>query len=163
MALDGMTLYYDDLETGMRTETQGRTITEADVVNFAGVSGDYNPLHMDAEFAKTTPFGQRFAHGLLVLSAATGLRSHITRMEGALLAFLEIRSWRFRKPVLIGDTIRARTEVKELRPTSNPQRGIVVLAVQVLNQHGHVVQEGELVFLVRTRAAAGTGPAAQTG
>ncbi|HEY8417387.1 MAG TPA: MaoC/PaaZ C-terminal domain-containing protein, partial [Limnochordales bacterium] len=67
------------------------------------------------------------AHGLLVLSAATGLRSHITRMEGALLAFLEIRSWRFRKPVLIGDTIRARTEVKELRPTSNPQRGIVAV------------------------------------
>jgi len=152
-----MILYFDDLTVGMSMETQGRTITEADVVNFAGVSGDYNPLHMDAEFAKTTPFGQRIAHGLLVMSVATGLRQHVALMEGALLAFLEIRSWRFRRPVFIGDTIRARTEVARLRPTSNPERGIVVVAAQVLNQHGDVVQEGELAFLVRTKAAAQAG------
>ncbi|HEY8416716.1 MAG TPA: MaoC/PaaZ C-terminal domain-containing protein [Limnochordales bacterium] len=152
-----MILYFDDLAVGMRMETQGRTITEADVVNFAGVSGDYNPLHMDAEFAKTTPFGQRIAHGLLVLSVVTGLRQHLKLMEGAVLAFLEIRSWRFRKPVFIGDTIRARTEITGLRPTSNPERGIVTVAAQVFNQHGDVVQEGELVFMVRRKPAAQAG------
>ena len=103
-----MPMYFEDFEVGQRFVTAGRTVTEADVVNFAGVSGDYNPIHTDAEFAKSTPFGQRIAHGLLVLSMLTGLRQRTGATDGTLIAWLEIRNYKFLKPVLIGDTVRGR-------------------------------------------------------
>jgi len=152
-----LSLFFEDLQVGMAWDTPARTVTEADLVNFAGVSGDFNPLHTDAEYAKTTPFGQRIAHGLLVLSIATGLRQRLGLMDRSLIGFMEIRSWRFKKPVFIGDTVRVRTEIAELRPTSKPDRGVVVQAVKVLNQRDEIVQEGEFVLMVRTKAGAQVG------
>lgn len=149
-----VTLYFEDLTVGMRFETARRTITEADLVNFSGVSGDFNPLHTDEEFARRSIYGRRIAHGALVLSIATGLRQRTGTFEGSLMGFLEIRSWRFRKPVYIGDTIRVITEVRELRETSKPDRGVMVQKVQVLNQADEVVQEGELVHLLQRKVLA---------
>ena len=147
-----MGLLFEDLAVGMRFDTPGRTITEADLVNFAGVSGDYNPLHTDEEFARTTLFGRRVAHGSLVLSLTAGLRQRTGVFEGTLLALLEIRSWRFLKPVFIGDTVRVTTTIQDVRETSNGERGVVVQRIDVVNQRGETVQQGELVSLIRRRA-----------
>ncbi|MGQ0550423.1 MAG: MaoC/PaaZ C-terminal domain-containing protein [Armatimonadota bacterium] len=149
-----MPLHFEDLAVGMRFDTPGRTITEADLVNFAGVSGDYNPLHTDEEFARTTLFGRRVAHGSLVLSLTAGLRQRTGVFEGTLLALLEIRSWRFLKPVFIGDTVRVTTTIQDVRETSNSERGVVVQHIDVVNQRGETVQQGELVSLIRRRTGA---------
>lgn len=145
-------LWFDDVEIGMTFETPRRTVTEADVVNFAGVSGDFHTLHTDAQTMRESQFGERIAHGALVLSIVTGLRGRLGIFDDTLVAFAEIRRWRFVRPVLIGDTIRAANEVVELTPTSKPDRGVMVQHVQVLNQHDAVVQEGEMVALVKREA-----------
>jgi acyl dehydratase len=144
-------LYFEDVEVGLRFETPRRTVTEADLVAFAGVSGDFNPLHTDAVFAANSIYGERIAHGALVLSLATGLRQRVGLFDGTLMGLLEIRSWRFKAPVLIGDTIRIANEVTELRPTSKPDRGIMVQRVEVIKQDDTVAAEGELVLLLRRR------------
>ncbi len=149
-----MALYFEDLHVGMRLETQARTVTEADIVAFAGLSGDFNPLHVDATFAAKTPFGQRIAHGLLVLSMVTGLHSRAGWFDGTTLAFLEISKWQFLKPVFPGDTIHTVTEITELRPTSKADRGVVRYNNQVYNQRGELVQEGEFVLLLLRRPTA---------
>jgi acyl dehydratase len=142
-------LYFEDVEVGFRFETPSRTITEADLVAFAGVSGDFNPLHTDATFAAGTIYGERIAHGALILSIATGLRQRVGLFDGTLMGLLEIRNWRFVAPVRIGDTIRARNEVTDLRPSSKPDRGVMVQRVEVVNQADEVVNDGELVLLLR--------------
>jgi acyl dehydratase len=147
-------LYFDDLAVGDRFVSARRTITEADIVGFAGLSGDFNPLHTDAVFAAEATFGARVAHGALILSVATGLRQQSGLWAGTLKALLEIRSWRFQAPVFPGDTIAAVTIISELRPTASAGQGVVVQRVEVVNQDERVVQAGELVGLVRTRAAA---------
>ena len=144
-------LYYEDVEVGFRFETPSRTVTEADLVAFAGVSGDFNPLHTDRVYAAQSIYGERIAHGALVLSLATGLRQRVGLFDGTLMGLLEIRSWRFLAPVRIGDTIRVATEIAELRETSKPDRGIMVQRVEVLNQDDALVGSGELVALLRLR------------
>ena len=144
-------LTFEDIEVGFRFETPSRTVTEADLVAFAEVSGDRNPLHTDASFAAEAIYGERIAHGALVLSLATGLRQQTGLFDGTLMGLLEIRSWRFRTPVRIGDTIRVRTEVTEMRPTSTPDRGVMVQRVEVLNQADEVVNDGEFVMLLKRR------------
>jgi acyl dehydratase len=148
-----MPLYYEDVAVGAVFTTRARTITEADLVSFAGVSGDFNPLHMDAEYAKGSIFGRRVAHGALVLSVATGLRQGLSLFDGTLMGLLEIRSWRFLAPVFIGDTVRVETEIAELRPTSKADRAVMTQRVSVLNQDDAVVQQGELVALLKRRDA----------
>lgn len=149
-----MPLFFDDLSKGIAWETPRRTVSEADVVNFAGLSGDFNPIHTDAVHAADTPFGQRIAHGALVFSMVTGLRQRGGQFDGTLIAFLEVRSWKFKRPVFIGDTIHARSTVAEMRETSRPERGIVVQKVEVFNQRGDTVQEGEFVTMLRRRQEA---------
>jgi acyl dehydratase len=144
-------LHFEDVEVGFRFETPRRTVTEADLVAFSGISGDFNPLHTDAVFAADSIYGERIAHGALVLSLATGLRQRVGLFDCTLMGLLEIRSWRFRAPVLIGDTIRVANEVTELRPTSKPDRGIMVQRVEVIKQDDTVAAEGELVLLLRRR------------
>jgi acyl dehydratase len=144
-------LYFDDVEVGQRFVTASRTVTEADVVNFAGISGDFNPLHMDAAFAERSVFGRRVAHGLLVLAISTGLRQGLGVFSGTLMALLEVRAWRFRAPVFPGDTVRVEFEIAELRETSKPDRGVVVQRMEVRNQDDAIVQEGELVALLARR------------
>ncbi len=149
-----MPLYFEDVRAGDTFESPTRTITETDLVDFAGLSGDFNPLHTDEEFAKTTEYGHRIAHGSLVLSIVTGLRQRMGLFDRTIIGLLEIRSWRFLKPVFIGDTIQAVTVIKELRETSKSDRGLMIQGIQVLNQHGEVVQEGEFVMLIRRREEA---------
>ncbi|GEE01650.1 MaoC family dehydratase [Gordonia spumicola] len=147
-------LWFDDAEVGMSFDTVGRTVTEADVVNFAGVSGDFHVLHTDAELMERSDFGQRIVHGALILSMVTGLRGRLGIFDETLIAFAEIRTWKFRRPVFIGDTIRVRNTVTELIETSTPDRGVMVQRVEVLTQRGEVVQDGEMVALMRRRADA---------
>ena len=142
-------LGFDDAEIGMRFDTPRRTVTEADVVNFCGVSGDFHTLHTDAEAMRDSQFGERIAHGALVLSIVTGLRGRLGIFTDSLLAFAEIRRWRFVRPVLIGDTIYASNEIVELRPTSKADRGVMVQKVEVFNQHQELVHEGEMVSILK--------------
>ena len=147
-------LLFEDVEVGFRFETPSRTVTEADLVAFSGVSGDFNPLHTDEVFAATSIYGERIAHGALVLSLTTGLRQRTGLFDGTLMGLLEIRSWRFMAPVRIGDTIRVHCEITDLRETSKPDRGVMVQRIDVLNQHDAVVQSGEFVMLLRRRVRA---------
>jgi acyl dehydratase len=145
-------LHFEDVEVGFRFETPRRTVTEADLVAFAGVSGDFNPLHTDAVYATESIYGERIAHGALVLSVATGLRQRTGLFDGTLMGLLEIRRWRFLAPVRIGDTIRVVNEIAELRETSKPDRGVMVQRIDVLNQDDAVVADGEFVLLLRRRS-----------
>lgn len=144
-------LHFEDVEVGFRFETPSRTVTEADLVAFSGVSGDFNPLHTDRVFAAESIYGERIAHGALVLSLTTGLRQRVGLFDGTLMGLLEIRSWRFSAPVRIGDTIRVVCEVTDLRETSKPDRGIMVQRIDVLNQDDTVVAGGEFVMMLRRR------------
>lgn len=143
-----MGLVFEEFTEGAQWLTVRRTITEADIVTFTGFSWDYNPLHTDEEFARETPFGGRIAQGFCVASIVSGLVNCLGLLEGTGLALLEF-VWRFKKAVKAQDTIHAEVAVKELRPTSDARRGIIVLALTVKNQHGEVVQEGRITSLVR--------------
>ncbi len=145
-------MYFEDFEIGMKITTPARTITEADIVNFAGLSGDFNALHTDAEFAKQTMFGKRIAHGLLVLSIASGLAARQGFIEGTTLAFRGLE-WRFSAPVFIGDTIHMEAEVTELNPMPRLKGGQVLLKATVLNQDGTVVHKGEWNLLMKSKNA----------
>ncbi|HIC89173.1 MAG TPA: dehydratase [Anaerolineae bacterium] len=145
-------LYFEDFNIGDEVTSPGRTITETDIVNFAALSGDWNQLHTDAEYAKSTMFGQRIAHGLLVLSIASGLAVRLGFMDETVLAFMGLE-WRFRRPVMIGDTIRVRTTVSELKPVPRLGGGNVTFRVAVLNQRDEVVQRGSWTILMKSRSA----------
>ncbi len=144
-------LYWEEWEIGAEFESPARTVTEADIVAFAGLSGDYNPLHIDEEYSKTTPFGGRIAHGPLVYAIAAGLLFQLHLYDDTLIAFLGFDSLKFTKPVRPGDTIHARIKVLEKRETSNPARGIMKRRLEVLNQRGEVVQEGVQAFLLKRK------------
>ncbi len=138
---------FDSITVGDRISTSRRTITEADIVAFAGISGDFNPLHMDEEFARDhTPYGRRIAHGMLGASVTTGLRSEYDDWD--VLAFLECTR-QFKGPIFPQDTIHAEYEVTETRPSARrPGTGIVVIAVRLVKQDGDVAQTGTDVVLV---------------
>src|SRR6478752_4582545 len=116
MAFATHSLYFDDVEVGQEWESSGRTVTETDVVNFAGVSGDFNPIHMDHEFAKTTPFRRPIAHGLLVFAIGSGLG--VTCPPMRTIAFIQVREWNFKEPLFIGDTIKLKSRVIEKTPAA---------------------------------------------
>jgi acyl dehydratase len=141
---------FDDITVGEEYESPGRTVTETDIVLFAGLSGDYNVLHTDAEFMKQSIFGERIAHGLLGLAIQAGLFTRATQ-PFATLAFVGMR-WKFKGPIKIGDTIRVRARVLSKKETTKPDRGLVTLERKVLNQRGEVVQEGETDLLVERHA-----------
>jgi len=145
-------VYLEQIEAGQSWESARRTVTEADIVNFCGLSGDFNALHTDDRFVREeTPFRGRIAHGLLVLSIASGLRSDTDAWH--VLAYLEEQR-RFVAPVYAGDTISGFWRVESTRRSrSQPDKGIVTLAVEVRNQDGEVVQTGTDVLLVGTRDA----------
>ncbi|PSQ44341.1 monoamine oxidase [Halobacteriales archaeon SW_5_68_122] len=143
---------FADTEEGDTAVTQGRTITEADVTNFAGVSGDFNHLHTDAEHMGESMFGERIAHGMLVVSAATGLlwQARSPEEREAVVAFYGIDDLRFRQPTYVGDTIRVETEVLETRSKDEgPGNGTVRTAVEVRNQRDQAVVSCEMTTLLR--------------
>jgi acyl dehydratase len=146
--------YFEDIQIGEEYESPGRTVTETDIVLFAGLSGDYNVLHTDAEFMKKSIFGERIAHGLLGLSIQAGLFTRATQAY-ATLAFVGLR-WKFKGPIKIGDTIRLRATVTAKKETAKPDRGLVTLQRTVLNQRDEVVQEGETELMVERRGGGAT-------
>jgi len=147
-------LYFEDFTTGMEITTAGRTVTEADIINFAGLSGDFNQLHTNAEFSKETPFGQRIAHGLFILSVASGLANQTGFVEGTALALREIDNWKFSKPVFIQDTIHAEMTVIETTPMPLLKGGSITISVAVKNQHAEIVMKGSWKVLVVSRQMA---------
>lgn len=151
---DSEEIYFDDLNVGDQFTSMGRTITEADLVNFAALIGWYDPIHCDAVYAEKTLFKKRVASGLLGLALSNGLcRGCISTSLGraANMAFMDVR-WSFKKPIYIGDTIHIRQTVSKKKELKAETRGIMVLEVSVINQNGEVVQEGEKTYLLRRRA-----------
>jgi len=146
-------LYWEDWQIDAEFESPARTVTEADIALFAGLSGDYNPLHVNEEYCKQTIFGGRIAHGPLVYAIAAGLLFQLHLYDDTLIAFLGFEHLKFTKPVKPGDTIHARIKVLEKRETSRPDRGVMRRQLQVLNQKGEVVQEGIQAFLLKRKPA----------
>jgi acyl dehydratase len=145
---------YEQFEVGQRFETPRRTVIEADISSFAGLTADFNPVHMDEVFAAQTDFKGRISHGPMIVGMAFGLASRADLMDGTVLALLEI-GWKFVKPVRPGDTISAVFTVLEKRPTARADRGVVTLQIDVLNQHDDVVQTGTAKTLIRCKDANG--------
>lgn len=143
--------YLEDLHAGDVFTSAARTITESDVVAFAGLSGDFNPIHTDVEFARDTPYGQRVVYGLLGLAMLTGLLDRTGLFSGSAIAMLGIRDWTFTAPMFIGDTIRFRLTITDVRRTSSGDRGVVKRHFELLNQRDEVVQQGHIDLLVRAR------------
>jgi len=144
-------MYWEEWEIGAEFESPARTVTEADIVNFAGLSGDYNPLHIDEEFCKTTQFGTRIAHGPLIYAIAAGLMFQLHLYDDTLIAFLGFDSLKFTKHVVAGDTIRVRIKVLEKRETSRSDRGVMKRQLQVFNQRDEMVQDAVQAFLLQRR------------
>ena len=144
-------LYFEDFNIGLKLRTAGRTITEADIVNFAGVSGDYNQIHTNAAYAAADTFGQRVAHGLLVQSIATGLAVQAGFIEGTVLAFREL-DCKFSLPTYIGDSIHVTIEVLETKPFPRLKGGNITMKYAVVNQKDEVVQRGNWVMLIKSRS-----------
>jgi len=144
-------LYWEDWETGKEYVSASRTITEADIVHFAGISGDYNPLHIDEEYCKKTIFGTRIAHGPLVYSIAAGLLFQLHLYDDTLIAFLGFDSLKFTKHVIAGDTITAKISVLEKRETSKPDRGVMKRSLKVYNQNNEMVQDAVQAFLLKRK------------
>jgi acyl dehydratase len=145
-------MYFDDFQPGQSIISAGRTITESDIVAFAGLSGDFNPMHVDAEYCRTTQFGQRVAHGLLGLSIASGLAVQTGILDGTVLFFREVSEWKFIKPILINDSIYVEMEVVETKEMRRLGAGMVKIELAVKNQHDDIVQKGYWVVLVALRS-----------
>lgn len=145
---NGRGLTFDQFNLGDRFVSQARTVTEADVVNFAGLSGDFNPLHTDAEFGKATPFGERIAHGMLVAAISTGMANWTGVFEGTTLALME-QVIRYKGAVKFGDTVHLELTVTEKKETSKPDRGIVKFDTAVCNQDGNVVIDGQWTLMMK--------------
>jgi acyl dehydratase len=146
-------LYFEEFSPGQKIISVGRTITETDIVSFAGLTGDYNQIHTDQEFSKTTPFGQRVAHGLLCLSIGMGLATRTGFIEGTVLAFREITTWKFIKPVFISDTIHIELEVVETKEIRRLGGGLIQIKAEIKNQQGDVTARGTWEALIASRPA----------
>jgi acyl dehydratase len=144
----------EDFTVGQVDLSRSRTVTETDVVTFSWVSGDINPMHTDAVHSAKSPIGQRIAHGALGLSMATGLSATLGYLDGTAIAALGIDQWKFLKPIYFNDTIHLRATVKEARLASKGDRGVLVRLMELINQHGDVVQSGLMTTLVLSRAGA---------
>ena len=141
---------YADLSVGMSFRSPGRTITDADLVAFAGLTGDYSELHTSDVYAKNSEFGRRVAHGMLGLAYAHGLMwARTGELRETAIAFLGIDGWNFLQPIFVGDTIFVNYRIAELRDSkSRPTQAIATFDVDVVNQHDKVVQRGRKVLLV---------------
>ncbi|MBN2147881.1 MAG: hypothetical protein JW726_10855 [Anaerolineales bacterium] len=145
--------YFEEFAVGQRILTSARTVTESDVVTFAGLSGDYNQIHTDVEFSRGTPYGQRVAHGLLVLGIASGLAMRTGVLEGTVLAFREINNWKFSSPIFIGDTVHVELLVLETKALPRLGGGSVVIELAVKNQRQEITMKGTWTVLVVSRPA----------
>jgi 3-hydroxybutyryl-CoA dehydratase len=146
-------LYFEEFNLGDTVTSAGRTITEADIVGFAALSGDWNAIHVDAEYAKNQMFGERIAHGLLGLSIASGLAVQLGFIEGTVIAFMGI-DWKFRGAIKIGDTIHVQAQIAEKKAMPRLGGGLVTMNVEVLNQRGETTQKGTWTMLMKLKPTA---------
>jgi acyl dehydratase len=144
-------MYFEEFKVGLRIISAGRTVTEADIVLFAGLSGDFNQIHIDAEYSKNSPFGARVAHGLLGLSIASGLLVQTGFMEGTVMAFREVNEWKFIKPIYIDNTIHVEAEVKETKTIPRIGGGSIIILLEVKNHDGEIVMKGTWTALIAAR------------
>lgn len=142
--------YFEQFKVGDELVTAARTITETDIVRFAGLTGDYNQIHTDAEYAAQDTFGQRVAHGMLVQSIATGLAVLSGIIEGTVLAFRE-QTAKFSLPVFIGDTVHVELKITETKALPRLGGGNINMKYAVYNQHGKAVQRGDWVMLIKSQ------------
>lgn len=143
--------YYEDFVVGEAHVSPGRTITEADLVLYTGLSGDFNQVHTDEEYCrKIGAFNGRIIHGLFALSLVEGLKSRLGHFEGTSLASMEWK-WRFLKPLYVGDTVHVKWSITAKRETKKPGRGIITEFVQLLNQRDEVLGEGEHLVMMQKR------------
>lgn len=145
--------YYEDFEIGASFESPRRTVTESDIVAFAGISSDYNPLHTDEDFARGSDYEGRIAHGMLVLSMMTGLIVRLNLLDGTTKAFQHV-DWRFMRAVRPGDTIFARTTIDDKREINRQDAGLVIFKVSLFNQDKKAVGRGRLSLLMAKNTAA---------
>jgi len=143
--------YFEDFEEGLELSSMGRTMTEADIVNFSGFSGDFNPLHTDAQYSSKGMFGERIAHGMCGFSMAIGLIVRLNIFEGTIVAFYGIDEWRFRAPIKIGDTLHSVGKVVEKKESKKEDQGMVTFMVDVLSQKGTSVMGGQVKVIVKKR------------
>jgi len=143
--------YFEEFKVGETFESQARTLEAGDVSLFAGLTGDFNPLHTDEETAKRTPFGSRVAHGLLTLAISGGQQNQLGLFEGTTLALLGLDKVRFTAPVRFGDTLHTELTVRETRESSKPDRGLVLFDMAVKNQRGEIVLQFEQSVLMMRR------------
>lgn len=149
--------FFDDFKIGEQFTSEERTVTEKEIVEFAELSGDRHPLHLDEAYAKTTRFGGRIAHGLLGLSIASGLWVQLGLLDKNLIAFLSL-AWKFLAPIQIGDRVHVTVSVVGKKKTRQENQGILLLAAVFLNQKNEPVQKGKWTLLVRREASAATAP-----
>ena len=148
-----MGLFYDDFSIGELFKSPGRTITETDVVTFAGLSGDFVELHTNEEYARQSPFGRRVAHGALVFSISTGLTFQMNLINDTVLAFFGADKLRFSKPVFIGDTVRVEERIIAMEPRGKG-RGLVTFDVKVISQNNETVISYHATVLLKRKGAA---------
>ena len=141
--------YFEDYEVGKEIRSSSRTVTEADIVNFAGITGDWNPIHTDEEFARKSVFGRRIAHGTLTFAIMTGLFARLGIIERTIVAFYGVDRLRFIKPVFIGDTLTAIARVIEKEDRGNA--GMIVMEASAVNQRNEIVLSSVVRFLVKKR------------
>jgi acyl dehydratase len=153
MAQEPRGRFFDDFEVGQVHETPRRTITSTDIVNFACLSGDFNEVHTNWEYCKTTPFGEPIAHAPLVYAIIGGLNYASGLNDGTLLAVVGIDEWRMLKPVKHGDTVHLRSIVTSKKETSKPDRGIVAFKREFVNQRDEIVQSMTATFMYKRRPA----------
>lgn len=144
-------LYFDDFRVGQEFVTGARTVTQTDIVNFACLSGDFNGVHSNFEYCKSTPFGEPIAHGPLVLAIMGGLSYASGINDGTLITLLQIDEWKMLSAVKHGDTIRMHSRVMDKRETSKPDRGIIVFRRQCIKHDGVVAQQLTATMLYKRR------------
>lgn len=146
-------LFFEDFEVGQSFESGGRTITETDLTFFSMLSGDWNPIHANAEFAKTTRYGQRVVHGTLGIAIATGMLHEMGIFHESAVAMMSLNQWKFVAPILVGDTLHLRLEITELDPGKSERVGRLGRRFVMLNQRDEIVQDGLSDLLIKKRGA----------
>lgn len=146
-------LYFEDLVVGQHFESAARTVTESDMTFFSMLSGDWNPIHCDQEFAGKTRFGERLVHGAFGIAIATGMMHALGIFEKSAVAMMSIRDWSFLKPITIGTTLRLRLTILEAEAGESKRVGRVNRRLELLNQHDEVVQSGESDMLILKKLA----------
>ncbi|HEX7385905.1 MAG TPA: MaoC/PaaZ C-terminal domain-containing protein [Castellaniella sp.] len=148
------THYFEDFSVGQTFESGGRTLTEADLTFFSMLSGDWNPIHADAEYAASTRFGKRLVHGVLGMAVCTGMLHEMGIFHGSAIAMFGFEDWKFTAPLFVGDTVHLRLTITELSLGKSGRSGKLGRRFELINQKGEVVQDGLSGLLVQTRAGA---------